>query len=77
MLDEEQQERIEALRERVDKAHIKIFCFQESPAEPMEFFVCGSGSCTNQVINFCGVVNPKAYETIGEAARAWHYPEER
>jgi hypothetical protein len=71
MLDAEQQERIEAMRNRIDKPHIMIMDAGDC------FLLLTLAACSDEMINFCFEVNPKLYITPGAAARAWHYPEER
>ena len=77
MIDAEQQERIEAKRNRIDKPHIAL---RKAPIPRHMVALMGGCVSSNLVypaLDFCRKVNPSWYSSVAKAARAWHYPEER
>ncbi len=75
MLDDAQQKRIEAIRNRKDKPHLRI---KESECYPGLYGLQHDNDVylANRT-QFLDRVSPQYYLTPGFAARAWHYPQER
>ncbi len=75
MIDEAQHQRIEAMRSRKDKVHARI---KESSAMPGYYsLILNHFYCSEETVDFFNSLLSRYYQSPGEAARAWHYQEER